>query len=93
MGIVGSPCCPHWWDLAFPFSPSWSLQCQCAVAVGGEPSSVLQLETDPLGGLGNYGSALRQGNLGPATSPAGPGGAVMLQPQMWLIQGGATAAA
>lgn len=42
-----------------------------AVAVGGERSSVLQLGTDPSGGLGNYGSALKQGD----PSPAGLGGA------------------
>lgn len=35
-----------------------------AVAVGGERSSVLQLGTDPSGGLGNYGSALKQGESG-----------------------------
>lgn len=88
-GNAGSPCSLHWRDLAFPFfSPSWSLQCQWAVVVGGEPSGGLQLGTDPSGELGNYGSALRQGNLGPATSPAGSGGGVMLQPQMRLAQGG-----
>ena len=80
MGIVGSPCSPHWRDLALPFFfPSWSLQCQRAVAVGGELSSVLQLGTDPSGGPGDYGSALRMWVLPPALRDSGAG---MLQPQM-----------
>lgn len=59
-GITESPRSLLWKAMAFPFfAPSLFLQCQCVVAVGGELSSVLG--TDPSGGLGNHGSALRQG--------------------------------
>lgn len=86
MGTPGTPRSLHWTDLAFPFSLSWSFQCWCAVAVGGELPVCCSWVPTPREQLAI--TALpRDKTIWTCHQPCRTWGAAMLQPQTWLTQG------